>query len=326
VVQLIGWLRKRLLVTAPAEITFPVRGFDTTDAPARPVLETAALLFTIGFEFGIEYPDGEAAHLRLEALQRDYRGFAYEGAIMAMAVRDAISPAPGNRLTEQFLSGPAAPHAFLGCLGIGFALGRMPRPLWRRTLPDRSRIPRYPTAAWAVIDGYGFHQAFFRTRRWLDPGHVPAGLVWDGSRDYAPRAIDQGMGRALWFVAGGNVERLGAMVDAFPAGRRADLWSGAGLAATYAGGVDAAGLEELGRRADGYRASLAVGAVLAVRARVGAGLVTPHTESAARALCGRSTERAGDLADAAMRDLPEGGTVPAYETFRQRISRHFDSH
>jgi hypothetical protein len=319
---MLGWLRKRALVTPPEAITFPVRGFRTDDTPARQTLETAALHFTLGFEFGIEYPTIADVHTRLETLQREYRGFAYEGAIMASAVRDVMNPRPGIGRTERLLAGPAAPHAFLGCLGIGFSLGRMPRMLWRRTLPDLASVPEYPTIAWSIIDGYGFHQAFFRTRPWADPGHVLKPFSWAGYTDYVPRAFDQGMGRALWFVSGGNVARLGDLVDAFAPGRRRDLWSGAGLAATYAGGVDADALKALVDRAGEHHRSLSLGSVLAVRARVGADLVTPHTEVAAQVLCGQTVEQAAALADGAMRDLPSGGPQPAYEIFRERIQHH----
>jgi len=48
---------------------------------------------------------------------------------------------------------------------------------------------------------------------------------------------DQGIGRAMWFVGGTDVELVATMIDKFPDHRRADLYSGAGLAATYAGGA-----------------------------------------------------------------------------------------
>jgi hypothetical protein len=70
--SMLGWLRKRALVTAPEEITFPVRGFDIDDAPARPVLEAAALHFTVGFEFGIECRTLDGVYTRLETLQRGH--------------------------------------------------------------------------------------------------------------------------------------------------------------------------------------------------------------------------------------------------------------
>jgi hypothetical protein len=319
---MLGWFRKRILVTTPAEITFEVRGFETDNAPARPVLEMAALQFTVGFEFGIEYRTVEMIATRLETLEREYRGFAYEGATMACAVRDAMAPSR-RRLTEELLSGPGSRYAFTACLGIGFGLARMPAAIWPRALPDPARLPDYPTTAWAALDGYGFHQAFFRTEQWVHTHRVAHGLGRMKPERYARRIVDQGIGRALWFVSGGNVDRLVALVDGFAADRRPDLWSGVGLAASYAGGVGSDALETLVDRAEEHRSALALGATLAIEARVLSDLVTPHTELAAAVLCARPVGEVHAIAGQAMRDLSGTSATPAYGVFRQRIQSHF---
>src|SRR6266567_7122689 len=56
----------------------------------------------------------------------DLRVFAYEGAGMALAVADLISP-PAVRLSEQ-LAAPGFTYGFLGRLGAGWALARLRRP------------------------------------------------------------------------------------------------------------------------------------------------------------------------------------------------------
>jgi len=53
---------------------------------------------------------------------------------------------------------------------------------------------------------------------------------------YARRVFDHGLGRSIWFSQG----QCGAHLyhyRSFPENRRADLWSGIGLACTYAAGV-----------------------------------------------------------------------------------------
>jgi len=324
VATLVGAVRKRLVTPPPGEVSFVERGFDTENVPARETLETSALQFMLGFEFGIEQKSYADIVLRLEMLEREYRGFAYEGAAMAMTIKDVMSPLPGNRNTERFMSDYAPQHIFMAYIGIGFAFARLPKALWRRALPDPSRMPNHPTLNWLVIDGVGFHLAFFDTDKWIGQQHVGGYFPWDGPPDYVSRVIDQGIGRAMWFVNGGDVERLAAMIDGFRPHRRGDLWSGAGLAAGYAGGVDADSLELLWKNAGDYRRDLAQGAVFAVKGRVLGDLVTPYTEMAAQILCGgRSAEQAAALADASSSNLPETSTVPGYEIFRQRTQSYF---
>ena len=46
---------------------------------------------------------------------------------------------------------------------------------------------------------------------------------WLSDAGYFPRDVDQGIGRALWFIHGGNPEAVGAAVSAFAVARQADL-------------------------------------------------------------------------------------------------------
>lgn len=315
--------RKRWLVPASSEVTFEARGFHRRDPQVQQHLETSALQFLVGFEFAVEQAHERETILRLGMLERQYQGFAYEGAAMALALRDALRPSRGSRATE-FMSGAAADHIFMAYLGIGFALARLPRPLWRRALPDQSRMPDHPTLSWLVMDGYGFHQAFFRTAQWVGRQYRPAGIRFNGRTDYVPRAIDQGVGRAMWFVCGGDVARLTDMLNAFPQPRRADLWSGAGLAATYAGGVEAEDLRLFAKNAGRYRPEVALGGVLALKARVLSGLVSEHNEVASEIFCELPAERAAAFADQAVLDLHEEPQRPAYEIFRRRIQANFE--
>src|SRR5207245_1132167 len=83
----------------------------------------------------------------------------------------------------------------------------------------------------------------------------PGGPQW-----YADRVIDQGIGRAMWFVGGADADLVATLIDRFPESRRGDLYGGAGLAATYAGGAEEAELRLLADRAGSHRFQVAQGA------------------------------------------------------------------
>ncbi len=255
------------------------------------------------------------------------RGFAYEGATMAFTVRDAMGGGRGHR-TRDLLAGSGQPHIFLAYIGIGFAMARLPRLLWREVIPDLTGTPYHPTMTWLAVDGYGFDRAYFDTPRWVDAQRRPSPYPWQGAPDYFLRAVDQGIGRALWFIHGGQVSNVAAAVQRFAGERQPDLWGGVGLAATFAGGCGSDALAELRRSAGEYQTELAQGAVFAAKARDFAGFVPPHAEVATLALAGMSVRTAALLADdvAVQSDGLDGSeAVPAYEVWRSRVREYFIS-
>jgi hypothetical protein len=174
----------RRLVLAPSmdEVTFAARGFPAGPRPASRQLESIPQHVVLGFELGLEERRQEDTVVRLDMVDRESRGFAYEGAAMAFTILDSTAPRPGRRLT-RFLAGPAAPHILLAYIGVGFALARLPRRLWRRVLADRSGVPLDPTLSWLVVDGYGFDRAYFDTERWVGRQYVPPSYPWLGAPD-----------------------------------------------------------------------------------------------------------------------------------------------
>ena len=244
------------------------------------------------------------------------RGFAYEGAGMGFAVLDGL-PFGRSDNVRRFLDSPRADaYRYLVHVGIGWAMARIPRFRW----PKPATLD--PVLVPLVLDGYGFHQAYFHTARYVEGQYRNPRFPWPGGRhgSYANNAIDQGIGRAMWFVGGTDPDRVANLIDAFPAERRGDLYSGTGLAAAYAGGVDERELRTLLRRADDYRGSLAQGSAFAADARVRAGIVPEHSALATQVLCGTTPADAARLT----RDLRPAdqadGELPAYELWRQRIA------
>ena len=223
---------------------------------------------------------------------------------MAFTILDATGR--GHR-TRDLLRGPGAPHIFLAYIGMGFAMARLPRPLWKKVVPDLTGDPYYPTMSWLAVDGYGFDRAYFDTRRWVDAQYMPKPYPWEQAPDYFRRAVDQGIGRALWFICGGRAPDAAAAVERFASHRQADLWSGIGLAATFAGGSDADGLAALRRAAGTHGSELAVGCVFAVKARAYSGLVPEHTRAACLALTDASVDKAVAVADDTAVSSASGG-------------------
>jgi hypothetical protein len=270
-------------------------------------LEASQLAVVCGFDWGIAGDDLPEVVRRLELIEAEQRGFAYEGAAMACAIRDARADGTGGR-TRELLTGPGAPHLPRIYTGIGLALARLPRSVWQGIVPD------HPTMTWLAVDGYGFDLAYRDTRRYVDEQWVPEPYPWAGSPEYFPRAVDQGIGRALWFLNGARPAAVTAAVNRFGEARHPDLWSGVGLAATLAGGCAPEGLTILRLAAGEHWPQLAVGVVFAIMAGTYAGHVPEHSRLAAEALAGLTVPDAVAIADR---------TESSYERWRDRIRAHF---
>ncbi|HEX4814650.1 MAG TPA: DUF1702 family protein [Nonomuraea sp.] len=319
---LLGSLRRLALAPSLTDVTFAGRGFAVTPSALTERLEAIPQSVVVGFEWGIDARDQWEVERRLAMVDAELRGFAYEGATMAFTVLDAMAGGRGHR-TRDLLLGPGQPHIFLAYIGIGFAMSRLPRPLWKKVLPDLDGTPYHPTMSWLAVDGYGFDLAYFHTRRWVGEQRVPTAYPWQGDAGYFPRAVDQGIGRALWFVHGGQVAGVSAAVRAFAGHRQADLWSGVGLAATFAGGCPAGALAALREEAGENRGELAQGSVFAVKARHYAGCVPEHSAAAVSVLAGLSTAAAVALADDTAVRPGESARGPGYELWRRRVAGHF---
>ena len=304
--------RRTLLTPNVSSTSLDVRGFHIKNSNTRDLLETVGRSFLNGYAIAAETGSPAMVEPLLENIPTRFRGFGYEGAAMCFAILDALPS--NNARIAGFLAGPGNPHSYMVHVGIGWAMARLPRFLWHRIqAPD-------PELRWLVLDGYGFHQAYFRTDRYVRRRYRRE------RSGYADRAIDQGIGRATWFVGGADAKVVAALIDRFPESRRADLYSGVGLAASYAGGAGEAELRWLLRHAGRYRPHLSQGAVFAATARVRAGLVVPQTELATRVLCEMTPQQAAEFSvqvRPGSDDQFDPDGTPAYETWRQRIAGAF---
>lgn len=311
-------IRRRILTPGESNVRLSKRGFREKNAESVVLLETIGRSFLTGYGHAVGTRTVAAAREMLETVPRPFRGFAYEGAAMGYAILDGLGLSRRKHV-PAFLSGPAQRHIYMAYVGTGWAYARLPRWRWR-TVPIADQL-----LGWLAVDGYGFHQAYFHTRKYVherfQDQNPPCPSA--SARNYAPRAVDQGIGRALWFVEGADVVRVASRIETFPEHRRADLWSGAALAATYAGGVDEPELQTFWSLAGDYQRHVSQGCSFAADARVRAGLVTDHTRLATKVLVGMPPEEAAVVAARARLDLPPDSSLPAYEVWRQRIADQF---
>ncbi|HET8847060.1 MAG TPA: DUF1702 family protein [Ktedonobacteraceae bacterium] len=297
------------LKIAPDATSFVARGFQIGSPSIQELLEHSANTFVLGYHAALESNDNAALATRLEEIDQPFRGFAYEGAGMALAILDFFSP-----WNQRFLSFSLAEgnnHIYMLYVGWGWSMGRLPR----KQIAITRKNSYDPLLRWLAYDGYGFHEGFFSWKKSLVQHRQPALLP----RGYARRAFDQGLGRSLWFVCCGDVSLVAQRINAFPESRQADIWSGIGLACAYAGGSKEQDQEKLLELSAPFHQHLAQGAAFAVKARSRAGNLGPHTEQACHVLCGASADEVISIIDSATKDLPQDGLEPSFEAWRQRI-------
>jgi enediyne biosynthesis protein E3 len=309
---MIGWLRsirRRVLGIRPEAVSFARLGFSGGTTAARERLSAIPHVFVLGYHAALDDDRMECLVPRLEAITRDDRGFAFEGAAMGLALLDWFTPWKRHRI-RGFLQGAGGAHSYMVHVGIGWAMARV------HENPETVKSRSHPLLCWLAIDGYGFHEGFFHWSRYHAGQPLPR--LFDG---YNGRAFDQGLGRSLWFIHCADVTRIAETISGFPEKRRSDLWSGIGLAATYAGGVGESELRSLCTCCSNCLPSMAQGAAFAAKARHRAGLISPYTELACGVLCQCSATEAARLTDVALENLSADGQEPAYEVWRQRVQR-----
>jgi hypothetical protein len=306
------------MTPSPDRSQMAKRGFFIKDEDTRQTLEKTPQFFRAGFAHAVETGDPAETGARLDSVDRAYRGFAYEGAAMGLAILDALTLGRHDRISE-FINGSASRYAHGVHVGLGFALAKVPR--FRRQLI----APRDPFLRWRSLDGYGFYRGFFQTDRYVLDHQREPDFGWPGGEaaEYAARALDQGIGRALWFIGGADVGQVTGLIGGFAVSRHADLWSGVGVAATYAGGAAENELWLLAERGGQFRPQLAQGAALAALTRARAGILTSHTGRATGVLCGMTAEDAAAVAETALARLPDDAEVPSFEVWRQRVATRF---
>jgi hypothetical protein len=314
VIEVIARIRKQIFGINPEEITFSRRGFREGNPAVKKRLEEVGGAFLLGYHAALLRGRAQGLEEQLEPLRPDFRGFAYEGAAMGLALLDWLTPWNRSRIPD-FLKGAGDPHTYMVHVGAGWIMARVPGRI-------ESFMDRFdPLLRWLLVDGYGFHEAFFHGKKYLNGGAVPRRV-----RGYAQRVFHQGFGRCLWFMEGGSVARIAESISRFSQEWFCDLWSGVGLASVYAGEISEAELMLLREKAGEFQPQLAQGAAFAAKARERVGNLTAYHDLACSILCGMNAHAAAAITDEQLENLPITGSVPAYEIWRKRIQQKFNQH
>lgn len=282
---------------------------DGGDQAAAVRLETVIAMVTKGCQLTLQYSQPEVIR-RLDAVEPELRGFAYEGAGVGLGAIDCVFP--WRNRTASFLAGQGGAYIYAVHIGVGLALARL------RRKPERYLNRLDPILGWMAIDGYGFHEGFFRHKRYIGHQTIPKHLS-----PYAQQIFDQGLGRAIWFLSGGAILNVGATIARFTPARQPDLWNGIGLACGYTGGVSAHAIVTLQDLAGANQVRLAVGAAIAANARHRAASPAPYAEIACEQLCTIASIEASKIVDQAFLDLPQTSSEPLYAIWQQRLLQHF---
>ena len=304
--------RTALFGIAPEEARLDKRGFAATTPDKQKCLEDAGKSFILGYLSALSSAEVNRAASECEKLSPALRGFAYEGSAMGLALIDLVSVGK-PRLFRAFAEGPAQHHIYMVHVGTGWALARCP---WGML----TFFPFLdPLLRWLAIDGLGFHEGFFHASKFI------ATCGTSRKRRKNSEAFDNGLGRAMWFASGARAELATQTLAAFPKERQAALWSGIGLAATYAGGASSSELQDLLSAAGEHRDEIALGAAFAAKARCRAGNLTDNANLACGVFCQMDATSAAAVTDRCLEAIGPHHHSGSYAQWRESIKKAFAS-
>ena len=185
----------------------------------------------------------------------EFISIAYEAASMGIAINSIKS---NNALADwhNFYQIFGLSHATQIHVGLGWALAEL-------NLDINSYINELePHYKYRVVDGFAYYHGKFKRRQAVRMQEIPENL-----NSFGIRAYNQGLGRSLWYLAQGEVEKLHRLIDIFPIERRFDMWRGVGVAVAYVGGVKPIVIEELMKLSGNYLPAFKCGIAIAVQTK-----------------------------------------------------------
>lgn len=305
---------RRFLKIDPREVEFDRRGFTCANPEIRDRLETIGRTFLCGYRAAMAHDDQNLLAESLDQIPAEQRGFAYEGAAMALALQDGIMFR--NDAFSSFAQGAGRRHIYMLHVGAGWAYARLP---WTRHRIERASAKLDPVLRWLAIDGYGFHQGYFKEKT-----QAISDISSSHLSEHGRHVFYQGLGRSLWFIDGADVHRICRSISQLSPLYHNDAWSGVGLACAYAGGIAPAAIAELQQESGLHAAALAQGAAFAAKARQLAENPAPYTDMACSIICGMPAEQAAQLCDTAFTRINPLHSCP-YQDWRFILQKSFMS-
>ena len=243
-------------------------------------MEKIREIFQHAMSIAKEKEDFKSLVAELDNTENEFRSIAYEGAAMALALKDFSD---GHTLNHWrlFMEGPGNKHSAQVHAGLGWAIAQQRI----SALPFIETLD--PIMRFRMLDGCGYYDGIFRQRQTIAKQTMPTDLA-----DKLLSGYDQGVGRSLWYISKGACAKIPEMISAFSPSRHNDLWRGVGIACVYVGGFDFDILSELLNYSLSHHTQLAVAAALVAQARNNAETLTPDTELACRVWCNCSTQEA----------------------------------
>ena len=288
------------------------RAYNVPDSPARQELRYNSSAFIEGYNTAVNLGSSPTLDERLGAYERNLLGFSHMGGAMGLILLDFIPPGNQSRFQQFIARHPN--HINLAHTGAGVAIQVMKKD------PEQPLSLMAPLNRWWAMDGFGFYDAVSNWKQALRQQVIPNRI-----RGYGRRAYDQGLGRSIWFLYHTHIDNVVEQIQLFPESRRADLWSGIGLASTYTGGIGEETLQAVKAAAGSYALDVAVGSALATNARYVADNLVDHTNLATSVLCGCSAEETAQLTLqvrdglSVMPNEPVLVQEPVYEAYRKGI-------
>jgi hypothetical protein len=273
---------------SPEAVRFGERGFVCADPSVRAKLEEILRVFVRGYNIALRERDDTLVSARLaREFDSHHVGFAFEGAGMCYALFDLLVPWSTSRL-RAFTDGAARRHDYIATVGAGFAVARVP---WGRLLLNSYLQRLEATVAWCVIDGYGFHQGIFHPERFtVECRQAPSALP-----AYARQLFNSGVGRSFWWTLGASPTLIRQAIDRFPQATQGEMWCGVGVAASYAGGVEARVLWDLLEQSGDWSGDFLSGFPFAARMRQKGENPSPWTTDACIELLKTTPDEAAGL-------------------------------
>jgi enediyne biosynthesis protein E3 len=211
----------------------------------------------------------------LETEPAVYRSIAYESASMQIALKDlSINKQLEN--WKYFYNQSSIEHSFHMEIGLGWAFAKIevsPAP-YIKSFP--------PTMNLMVFDGIGYYYALYKGRKTVKSQSLPDEFEVTNNQGF-----DQGVGRRLWYICKGDVDKLIELIQPFDQNRHVDLFRGVGIACGYVGGSDKYKLEQLLQLAGKFQEQLCYGVSLAAISRKNSNSLNKDIELASNVICGK---------------------------------------